>query len=335
MSVVVIAVIAVLFAREFRSWERFEWRVAVREIAAIRVFWVLFGTLLFYAGYFLRAWRWKLLLIPVCGTTVGRMLAPTFIGFTALALLGRAGEFVRPYLIARKEQLPFSSQIAVWAVERVLDLGAFGAIVVSAAFSIDVRSFPYLGRIRNAAFMLLCIFAALVSLLLAAQARGRLLMRVAQGRTPKGANRLQSTLSNRLHSFAVGLKAISDKRILLGVIALSVLMWCVIAFAYDAILRAFPVPLRSMPVTYAAIVMGFSAMGALVQLPAAATSQLIVIAVLMNVFKVSSEIAVAAGITLWLAGYMVPVPIGLICLKAEHVSLLAASRQSRTSGPEA
>ena len=42
------------------------------------------------------------------------MLAPQFIGFSALALLGRAGEMVRPYIIAKKERLTFTSQVAVW-----------------------------------------------------------------------------------------------------------------------------------------------------------------------------------------------------------------------------
>ena len=39
-----------------------------------------------------------------------------------MVLFGRAGEPVRPYLIARKEGVSFSSQVAAWVVERILDL---------------------------------------------------------------------------------------------------------------------------------------------------------------------------------------------------------------------
>ncbi len=56
------------------------------------------------------------------------------IGFTGLALLGRPGELIRPYLIAKQEKLPFSSQIAVWAVERIFDIGGFTFLLVLAAF---------------------------------------------------------------------------------------------------------------------------------------------------------------------------------------------------------
>ena len=50
------------------------------------------------------------------------LVVATCIGFTAVVLFGRAGEPVRPYLIARKAGVSFSSQVAAWLVERILDL---------------------------------------------------------------------------------------------------------------------------------------------------------------------------------------------------------------------
>ncbi len=70
----------------------------------------------------MRAMRWRIFLKPLCETTTARLLGPQFIGFTGLALLGRPGEMVRPYLIARKENVTFSSQLAVWLVERIFDM---------------------------------------------------------------------------------------------------------------------------------------------------------------------------------------------------------------------
>ena len=50
------------------------------------------------------------------------LLSATVIGFTAITLFGRPGEFVRPYLIAVKEQVPVPSQFAAWVLERIFDL---------------------------------------------------------------------------------------------------------------------------------------------------------------------------------------------------------------------
>ena len=90
---------------------------------------------LIYIAYVLRAVRWKIFLKPVRpNAKVIDLVSPTLIGFTGLALLGRAGEFIRPYLIARRQKLPFSSQLAVWAVERIFDIGAFTVLMVLAIF---------------------------------------------------------------------------------------------------------------------------------------------------------------------------------------------------------
>jgi len=59
-------------------------------------------------------------------------------------LLGRPGEFVRPFLVARKENLTFSSQLAVWAVERVFDISAV-AILMGISLAIwgdKYRAYP-------------------------------------------------------------------------------------------------------------------------------------------------------------------------------------------------
>ena len=56
------------------------------------------------------------------------------IGFTGLALLGRPGELIRPYLIARHTNLSFASQVGVWAVERIFDVGGFTVLLVGAIF---------------------------------------------------------------------------------------------------------------------------------------------------------------------------------------------------------
>jgi hypothetical protein len=42
---------------------------------------------------------------------MSKLLTATVIGFTAITLFGRAGDFVRPYLIAVKEQVPLTSQL--------------------------------------------------------------------------------------------------------------------------------------------------------------------------------------------------------------------------------
>ncbi len=133
VSAVVFVVLAVLVYLQFRTWRNFDWD----RLFQYGLNWrhIFHGVALIYFAYILRAVRWKLFLRPVRRhASIWRLISPTVIGFTGLALLGRPGELIRPYLIARRENLPFASQVAVWTVERIFDVGGFTILLVAAIF---------------------------------------------------------------------------------------------------------------------------------------------------------------------------------------------------------
>jgi glycosyltransferase 2 family protein len=73
--------------------------------------------------YVIRAWRWQYLLRPIGSTRFRTAFRTTVIGFAALGVLpARAGDVLRPYLLARQEGLPVSATLATIVMERVLDL---------------------------------------------------------------------------------------------------------------------------------------------------------------------------------------------------------------------
>src|SRR5271156_3932626 len=130
---VVFVVLAVLLYLQFRTWQNFDWG----KLLEYKLKWrhILQGVLYIYLAYCLRAVRWKIFLRPVRkDVAILELVPPTMIGFTGLALLGRAGELIRPYLIARRFNLSFASQVAVWAVERIFDVGGFTVLMVAAIF---------------------------------------------------------------------------------------------------------------------------------------------------------------------------------------------------------
>ena len=106
--------------------------------------------------------RWRIFLKPVCQTTTARLLGPQFIGFAGLALLGRAGEMIRPYIIAKKERLTFTSQMAVWGVERIFDMGSFAVLLALSFLSPDLHALPFYHALREAAFVLMGLVAGLI-----------------------------------------------------------------------------------------------------------------------------------------------------------------------------
>ena len=177
-GIVVAAVILLILAimwREENAWRSFAWSSLWQQAGHVRLILVLAGTGLIYAAFVLRAYRWKLLLRPMRQTSVRRILGPTLVGFTALALLGRPGELVRPYLLARRERLSVSSQLGLWMVERFFDVAAFGTLFfVSVLASPDIRRLPYFGDVRRAFLIVMAaaaVLAGIVALLYRFRAR--------------------------------------------------------------------------------------------------------------------------------------------------------------------
>ena len=83
-----------------------------------------------FATYALRAWRWQSLLAPIGPTHFSVAFRTTVIGFAASFLLpARAGEVIRPYLLARRERLSATAAFATIMLERLLDLVVGAAAV--------------------------------------------------------------------------------------------------------------------------------------------------------------------------------------------------------------
>src|SRR5712691_10050903 len=131
----ILVVLAALVYLQFRHWKSFDWATFWSETHQVNPWHIVHAIALIYLGYVLRAIRWRIFLRPVRPrASFLQLIPPTLIGFSGLALLGRPGEFIRPYLIARRESLSFASQLAVWAVERIFDIGGFTVLLVSAIF---------------------------------------------------------------------------------------------------------------------------------------------------------------------------------------------------------
>jgi len=168
VSAVVFLILAILVYLQYRHWQSFDWGTFWTQTHRINKFQVVYAVALIYIAYALRAVRWKIFLEPVRPqATIVSLVSPTLIGFAGLALLGRAGEFIRPYLIARRQDLPFSSQLAVWAVERIFDIGAFTLLMVLAIFLPSaLPSIPhpeYYVRFREAGFVLIALVAVMTA----------------------------------------------------------------------------------------------------------------------------------------------------------------------------
>jgi uncharacterized protein (TIRG00374 family) len=332
-TICVAAVLGFLITREMSNWRHFDWSVFYANARYVSISRTLAAVAITYAGFLLRAIRWRILLRPVKEVPAARLLGPTLIGFTGLALLGRSSEFIRPYLIARKEHLSISSQMAVLTLERIFDMTAALMLIVTAILSSsELRGLPYLAQLGRGALVLtsLVAIASMVVFLLAIHGE-RLGVALQRILSPLS-TRLAHGASEMAKAFGADLNLIRDAKSLAQIIVLSVAIWFSLALASLETIHAFE-GLQRISLAGAFVLLGFSLMGSLAPLPGGGTQQLLVLAALVDVFGVSTELAVSCSILGWLAIFIAPVPAGLILLRHEQLSLSSLSRTSRQ--PEA
>jgi uncharacterized protein (TIRG00374 family) len=337
-SAVVFLILAVLVYLQYRHWQSFDWGTFWSQARRIRKFRVLYAIGLIYFAYILRALRWKIFLKPVRpNVTATSLVSPTLIGFTGLALLGRVGEFIRPYLIARRTDLPFSSQLAVWTVERIFDFAAFALLLAVAVFreggmlSIPDPG-PFYRSLRLGVLLLNLLVAAVAVLAIAVSRRGEAIASWVEKKMAHLPRNLGHRAAAEVHKFGTGLNTIHGPISLIEAALTSLGMWYVIALAYKAVTHSYDAPALDIPLLQILILMGASMAGSVLQLPGiGGGSQLAVIAMLSGPFAAPREMAASCGILLWLVTFAAVVPVGLVLAHHERLSLRKLSEESHRS----
>jgi hypothetical protein len=301
-----------------------------------------------YLGYVFRSVRWALLLRHNKKVGPLTLVGTQVMGFTAVALIGRVADPVRPYLVSKKTGLPLGSQIAVYIVERLMDAGSM-ALIFSIAMvwvptdeilAVTARS----GWLAQLALhhRLLALFVARFGglALTVVGATFLVLVRVSGGAVasffehvlhPISKNLAQS-VGDKVRSFRSGLDTMRSFGDFAAVASLSIGMWLLIAFAYFLATRAYVASpeLASLTAPKCVLLMIASGSASIIQLPVIGWfSQIGLVAVaLVAVLGASAEAATACAATLLLVTFLGIVPVGLIWAQLEHVSLRKVTAES-------
>lgn len=347
VALVLLAILALVYL-QVTTWKKFDWQTFKEQTEGINLFYIGLGVAVIYFDYYLRALRWKIMLRPVRQTSSRRLLAPTMVGFTAMALLGRPGEFIRPFLIAKRERLSMASQLAVWVVERIFDMGAFALIMaVNIVVSPSLRNLPgfadgatkTIGHREFTAFAIfqfsgLALLAGVVLVAVLAFLARRNPHRVAEGfRTVFSliSRRAGDAMYHRVLKFGEGLNTIHDVKSFFQISIISLLLWATIGTTYVFVTHAYTASpeMRDMSLSSALLLTGASVAGGILQLPVVGGgSQLATIGTLVGVLDFPKELAISCGIMLWLVTFMSVIPVGLILAHFERVSLTKIGKES-------
>ena len=296
----------------------FQWQLFLTTFYRVNWIWLgasIFLMLLTYVG---RALRWEVMLRPLGRKlSLRKLIYDTAIGFTAVVLLGRPGEVVRPYLISVSAGVSFSSQMAAWLLERMLDL-----LVVLLLFGFGLTHIPAhtqalgpgLRWILGAGGYLVAFIGAacIVFLILFRNFSEPIRRRLLSGLTFLPTKHYERA-DQMLAAFSQGMESTRDPLFLTLLLAYTAVEWVIIVGSYYTLFRSFPVTSK-FEITDVVIFFGFVAFGSIVQIPGIGGGiQVASIVVLTEIYGLPLEAASGLAIFIWIITFVVVVPFGLLC----------------------
>lgn len=308
VGLVVLALI-IYFSRGFIHLQDFSGAKLLHAVDDANPYLLLLSIVAIYVCYAIRALRWKVFQGNLGPSRFWQIYSMTLAGFSAIFLLGRAGEPVRPVLLARKEGLPFADMFGIYFLERIFDFASM-AVIASIGlllFKSHARAGGEAGTLEAAAktagtFFFAAVVGAIAFLIYLRVHGTALLERRLHGW--HGAHGWRALVARILLGFVRGIQAIRSARELVAAVFYSGAHWFLVALIYLWVAHAFGGSLGALDLGDALLVLAFTLAGSAVQLPGVGGgAQVATFLAFTAILGVEKERAAAAAIVLWLISF--------------------------------
>jgi len=309
------------------GWAGFSGAKLWAAIRGTNLFWLSGAVLLIYGCYAVRSLRWMVFQRNLGRAKFWEVYRATLAGFAAVFLLGRAGEPIRPVLLAGGAKLPVADIFGIWVLERLFDIASMVVIAATAllvfkgtAHSGDAAAI-IAGAARTAGTFLAIGVAAAVAFLVYLRMHGTVLLekRLEGWLASPG---WRAKLARIILGFIRGVQTVRSAGDLLSAVLYSAIHWAMVLVVYYFVSQSFGGRLAELRLSDCTLLLAFTLVGSAVQLPAVGGgSQALAIFAYTKVFGVESETAVAAAIVLWLVTFAGCGIVGIPLLIREGVSL--------------
>ena len=286
--------------------EGFQWSTVEQSLRDARFSLLLLTIATIYVCFAIRSLRWMRFSRTLGTMHFGNVYSATLMGFTCTFLLGRAGEPIRPVLIAKKDRLSIPRMFGVYVLERVFDTAA-NAILAGTALLLFERHGLVGGAggllimgARSAGIALLVGLLVLISFLIyfryhGAEWLGRHLQKSAWHVGWRG------KVVVLLEGFAEGLQGIRTWNDLGALIGLTFVHWFLIVSCYMWVAHAFGGKLAEITFAGAMLLQAFTVVGSALQFPGVGGgAQVATFLVLTLIFGVEKVPAATTSIVVWL-----------------------------------
>lgn len=287
-----------------------------------------------FVSYFMRAVRWKYLLLPIKKTRLANLFPSTLIGYMANNLLpARLGEFVRAYSLGQKEGIAASAVFASLVVDRLCD--GFTILLVLLITFFTIKLPPGMGMVQaglvTGGYVTFALYLSVLGFLALLKSRTEWTVSLAERLARPFSEKLADKMVALLGSFISGIRIPTDAVGLCATLCSSILVWATAIWPVDLVLRSFGV---ALPITASMFIMVFLVFAVMVPAaPGFMGTYHFACVTALSAFEVGSEKALSIAIVSHAMGFFPVIFAGLYCLWRDKLSLKKLSENNESGAP--
>jgi uncharacterized protein (TIRG00374 family) len=244
-------------------FRKIDFKQLVTALLTVDYLYILFAVIFTFVSYYLRAVRWKYLLISEKSIPISSLYPATIIGYMANNLLpARLGEFVRAYFLARREELETPAVFASLVIDRLFDGFTVLLMLLITLFTLKMPQGAEdagLALRAGGTVMFLLYCGVLLFLFLLKRQTMRTLSFVGLILKPFP-QRFSGRLIPVLGSFIAGIRMSSRSRHIAAVILSSFCIWIFCILPVDMVLRGFGINLPISASMFILVLLVFAVM---------------------------------------------------------------------------
>lgn len=212
-----------------------------------RIWWLVPGLMIYFAGMLVRAWRWQYLLKPLKKVAIGSLFQIVMIGYMGNNVFPlRMGEVLRAVVLKRRDEISISGSLATIVVERIFDaVVVVGFVLLNLGQLAQLPGGISLSQVSGLATWAAVVFIAGLGVFVAVAMFPKPAQRVLHGLINKIIpERWRDSVNNITDKFLDGLMSLRSPKDALMILLTSVLVWLMETGLYWSVGRALNLELN-------------------------------------------------------------------------------------------
>ena len=318
----------------FLTFRNVSFHAIYQSIRGLEVRYIPVAVVLFFVSFVVRVYRWHYLCRAVKSIPPRRLYSPMMIGFMGNLLPLRAGEFIRAYLLGKREDIGFSASFATIVVERIFDMISILVLFAGLLVFNPLVFVPHGGtsdpRIAVAArsfgVMSLALCMGLIAFCYFLLHQKERTVRLVHFFTRVLPQKVEQRIDGILQSFTEGLGVLRDPKGILVVVLFSALVWAVIVVANYPLYYAYRIE-SIVPPSSLVTLLVLTCAAVMIPTPGfIGPFQLAVTFVLADLYGVDRAEAASFSLVIWFLQMSVICLAGTFFLLRDNISFFELSR---------